>query len=539
MTPLERSTTLRRRLLSTVLALSTLLFVATFGGAVASADTFPLLAFGDSLTKGAQDTGISCNGIKSGGYPPRLQILLAQRKWDTEIASSGICGETTPEGLSRIGGVLAEELPILVFILEGTNDINSEISIESSLFNLRTMTEIAADAGVQPLLATPPPIGTSVVGLNSGPLASRVRSMAANRGIPFVDLFGELSNIPDLFQTLYQDPFHPNPDGYQVVAELFLQRTINTLRSIDALPIGNGNFCRDFGPCQHGEGDCDGDEECAEDHVCQDNVGVEFGLSENTDICVSQAILDCPLVNGNPRRCTDCGPCSEGQGDCDNDGECLLGLICGEDLGPMFGFGATVDICVQAATPTTCTDPLGSGSFCTFCGPCGEGEGDCDSDAECAAGLVCTDNVGEMFGFSPNVDVCLSNGEPPPPPPACPLANGDSRFCTECGPCQDSQGDCDGDAECAAGTTCVNNVGAMFGFSAATDVCLTSTEPPPPTECTLPLGNGRYCTECGPCQSGQGDCDNDGECAPGLTCTENRGEEFGFAPAVDVCLPPQ
>jgi hypothetical protein len=32
--------------------------------------------------------------------------------------------------------------------------------------------------------------------------------------------------------------------------------------------------------------------------------------------------------------------------------------------------------------------------WCKLCGPCSEGEGDCDSDDECADGLVCLEVVG-------------------------------------------------------------------------------------------------------------------------------------------------
>ncbi|RMH21567.1 MAG: hypothetical protein D6696_05545, partial [Acidobacteria bacterium] len=54
--------------------------------------------------------------------------------------------------------------------------------------------------------------------------------------------------------------------------------------------------------------------------------------------------------------------------------------------------------------------------------------------------------------------------------------------------------------------------------------------------CDLDPGSGRYCTVCGPCGEGVGDCDNDGECRPGLTCVDNRGADFGQRPSIDVCL---
>ncbi len=184
----------------------------------------------------------------------------------------------------------------------------------------------------------------------------------------------------------------------------------------------------------------------------------------------------------------------------------------------------------------SCPVALGSGRFCTDCGPCAAGEGDCDRDSECQAGLVCTNDVGADFGFNPNIDVCTQagGGGGGGGGGSCPLPAGHGRFCVDCGPCAVGQGDCDNDAQCQPGLVCSDNVGADFGFNPNIDVC---TQPGGGGgSCPLPAGNGRFCTECGPCAAGQGDCDNDNECQPGLTCTDNVGADFGFPPAVDVCL---
>lgn len=50
--------------------------------------------------------------------------------------------------------------------------------------------------------------------------------------------------------------------------------------------------------------------------------------------------------------------------------------------------------------------PHGGGAFCTACGPCRKGEGDCDSNAECKYGLVCSRDVGPNYGWASWVDVC-------------------------------------------------------------------------------------------------------------------------------------
>ncbi len=56
---------------------------------------------------------------------------------------------------------------------------------------------------------------------------------------------------------------------------------------------------------------------------------------------------------------------------------------------------------------------LGSWGYCSIGCPCSEGEGDCDSELDCLAGLECVEDVGEDYGWAWNVDVC----EPEPPAP--------------------------------------------------------------------------------------------------------------------------
>ena len=50
--------------------------------------------------------------------------------------------------------------------------------------------------------------------------------------------------------------------------------------------------------------------------------------------------------------------------------------------------------------------PLGGRNYCREHGPCDIGEGDCDSDSECQAGLVCVEDVGASYGFASSMEVC-------------------------------------------------------------------------------------------------------------------------------------
>ncbi len=109
-------------------------------------------------------------------------------------------------------------------------------------------------------------------------------------------------------------------------------------------------------------------------------------------------------------------------------------------------------------------------------------------------------------------------------------SNGDASFCSASCPCDDGEGDCDSNAECTNGTTCVDNVGPNYGFASWVDVC----EAPSNCHVGA-LGSASYCSSGCPCDAGEGDCDSNAECASGTTCVDNVGPNYGFASWVDVC----
>jgi hypothetical protein len=289
---------------------------------------------------------------------------------------------------------------------------------------------------------------------------------------------------------------------------------------VSMLPLGHANYCPENGPCQIGQGDCDSDRECASGLVCKHDVGAKYGFSPDIDVCERPGGPKLPL--GHANYCPENGPCQIGQGDCDSDRECASGLVCKHDVGAKYGFSPDIDVCERPSGPTL---PLGHANYCPENGPCQIGQGDCDSDRECVSGLVCKHDVGAKYGFSPDIDVCEKPG-------GLTLPLGHANYCPENGPCQIGQGDCDSDRECASGLVCKYDVGAKYGFSPDIDVCERHGGP------TLPLGHANYCPENGPCQIGQGDCDSDRECASGLVCKHDVGAKYGLSPDIDVCESP-
>ena len=61
-----------------------------------------------------------------------------------------------------------------------------------------------------------------------------------------------------------------------------------------------------------------------------------------------------------------------------------------------------------------CTDGSGGWSCCTSSNQCGEGEGDCDSDADCSGNLKCGQGSGNdgncdtSLGFPATYDCCYA-----------------------------------------------------------------------------------------------------------------------------------
>ena len=164
-----------------------------------------VVTFGDSLTA----------GVAGRSYPDDLQDLLQQRGYQYRVDNQGVSGDTTTDGLARIGNVIAEH-PTLVVLEFGGNDGLRGIPIEATRTNLEQMIMRLMDAKVPLVL-----LGTTLPP-NYGPDYVK----------PFTAIFPALAKqyklpaLPFLLVHVYQHPewmqpdgIHPNGDGNKVVAE--------------------------------------------------------------------------------------------------------------------------------------------------------------------------------------------------------------------------------------------------------------------------------------------------------------------------------
>ena len=274
---------------------------------------------------------------------------------------------------------------------------------------------------------------------------------------------------------------------------------------VDVCETPNFDLCKDFGPCPAGNGDCDSDSECQSGLRCSQDVGAIYGYPANYDVCEVRAVTN-DLVD----YCRDYGPCSVGQGDCDANSECQSGLRCSQDVGAIYGYPANYDVCEVRAVTNDLVD------YCRDYGPCSVGQGDCDANSECQSGLQCSQDVGAIYGYPANYDVCEATDPWPNP----------VDYCRDYGPCSVGQGDCDANSECQSGLQCSQDVGARYGYPANYDVCEARAV-------TNDLVD--YCRDYGPCSAGQGDCDANSECRSGLQCSQDVGARYGFPANYDVC----
>ena len=157
-----------------------------------------ILAFGDSLTYG---TGATLTE----SYPAILERLVSRR-----VVNSGVSGEVTGEGLSRLSEVLEREKPALLILCHGGNDLLRRLNQQQTASNLRAMIRLAKDRGAAVVLIAVPSPGIAL----SPP--SFYREIAAEMDLPIEENV-LITVLADGSQR--SDSIHPNAVGYRRIAE--------------------------------------------------------------------------------------------------------------------------------------------------------------------------------------------------------------------------------------------------------------------------------------------------------------------------------
>jgi len=231
---------------------------------------------------------------------------------------------------------------------------------------------------------------------------------------------------------------------------------------------------------------------------------------------------DCAGLFGDENCCRNIGNgCSEGQGDCDNNGECEFGLICG--VNNCRDYNTSADPNADCCTPKPeCDGSYGTAHCCVIAASdtgaqkCSVGQGDCDMDFQCEDGLLCGKNNCQEFNpnAEPGHDCCYIPTSPLNPD--CDGSKDSKNCCTVESPCHLGQGDCDSDDECQSGLTCGKNNCYRFNPDAheKSDCCFS---------CSSWDG---CCSEDDQCREGEGVCSNDDQCEDNLICGKRNCQDF-------------
>ena len=169
------------------------------------------MCFGDSVTAGygLDDT--------NDAYPNLLQQKIDSLDLDYTVINSGVSGETTAGGESRISWVLNQDIDI--FLLElGANDGLRGVALSETKSNLQsiinTVKEKSPDtkiilAGMQ----LPPNMGKDY----TSEFRQLYSDLAKKNDVEFLPfILKDVGGVEDLNQ---DDGIHPNKKGHQIVAD--------------------------------------------------------------------------------------------------------------------------------------------------------------------------------------------------------------------------------------------------------------------------------------------------------------------------------
>ncbi|MFW5450871.1 MAG: GDSL-type esterase/lipase family protein [Methylophagaceae bacterium] len=158
-----------------------------------------ILAFGDSLTFGS-----GANSATE-SYPAVLQQLSGRK-----VVNAGIPGEVSQVGLERLPDILSEEMPDLVILCHGGNDLIRKLGQQQLKNNLDQMISLIQRSGSQVVLIGVPNFNLMLK------VPDLYLELAQDHKIPIqAEIIPQLERSPKL----KSDTIHPNAQGYHQLAE--------------------------------------------------------------------------------------------------------------------------------------------------------------------------------------------------------------------------------------------------------------------------------------------------------------------------------
>ncbi|WP_418603926.1 arylesterase [Hwangdonia sp.] len=172
--------------------------------------TKTILCFGDSITAGygLDDTNDAYTGV--------LQQRIDSLNLDYTVINSGVSGETTAGGKSRIDWVIKQKPTI--FILElGANDGLRGVPITETQSNLQAIINVVKEKSPETTIILagmqlPPNMGQDY----TAKFKTVFKDVAAQNNLKFIPFI--LENVGGIASLNQRDGIHPNKEGHKIVA---------------------------------------------------------------------------------------------------------------------------------------------------------------------------------------------------------------------------------------------------------------------------------------------------------------------------------
>lgn len=167
-----------------------------------------VVILGDSLTAGL---GLP----QEQAYPALLQRKLREEGSPIEVTNAGVSGDTSADGLRRLGWALEGDVRLLVVALGGNDGLRG-LPVEQMKDNLQRIIDRARQRAIPVLLAgmeAPPNFGEQYVRA----FRQVFQDLARENKLPFVPFLLEgVAGVPELNQP---DGIHPGRAGAERIAD--------------------------------------------------------------------------------------------------------------------------------------------------------------------------------------------------------------------------------------------------------------------------------------------------------------------------------
>jgi acyl-CoA thioesterase I len=176
-----------------------------------------IVAFGDSITAGY---------CVRRSFPSIWKALLAEKYPEArvEMINSGICGDTSMDGLARLDWAALSYEPDLVTINFGINDCVLGLGLEEFEMNfVKMVRRIRAGPNSEVLLLSSQPLETPPYDIMVRDYYQAVERVAREMNVGFVDVCGAWMRAvragTPLGSLILPGLDHPNEAGYRIIAE--------------------------------------------------------------------------------------------------------------------------------------------------------------------------------------------------------------------------------------------------------------------------------------------------------------------------------